>query len=292
MPARLPIVTIILRELFAREQLPRVPEPALVMDDEQQVAAYTSAGREAGVMAPAYLHHCAQICDVIRPGDTVVDLACGPATQLAMVARLNPATRFIGIDLSEEMLSRAERHIHQQSLTNVELRRGDITVLDSLADQSVDVFMSTMALHHLPNHQALERVFREIARVVRKDGGLYLADFGRLKTIRSIEDFAYLYADRQPELFTIDYFNSLKAAFSHGDFASACRPVSNMARLTTTWVVPYMVSIKSQARREPDPRIRRDLKSILDSLPAHHRKDYLDLKRFFRLGGLNSLHAP
>jgi ubiquinone/menaquinone biosynthesis C-methylase UbiE len=292
MSVRLPIAAIIVREFLARKRCPRIPEPSLVMNDEQQVAAYTLAGREAGVMAPIYLHHCAHICDVVRPGDTVVDLACGPATQLAMVARLNPGTRFIGIDLSAEMLDRAERHIRELSLTNVELRRGDITALYSLADHSIDAFTSTMALHHLSGQAALERVFLEIARVIRINGGLYLVDFGRLKTLRSIEDFAYQYADRQPEQFTIDYLNSLKAAFSKEEFAAASRPVSNMARLATTLAVPYMVSIKSPARREPDPGLKDGLRAILCALPPHHRKDYRDLKRFFRLGGLKSVHAP
>src|SRR5204863_5016089 len=100
-----------LREAMTRERSARAPEPDLVMDDPDKVTAYTRAGREDGVMAPVYLFHCAQICDVIRPGDTVVDLGCGPATQLAMVARLNPEVRFTGIDLSDEMLDRARAHV-------------------------------------------------------------------------------------------------------------------------------------------------------------------------------------
>ena len=76
-----------------------MPEPSLVMDDPQQVTAYAKAGRENGVMAPVYIFNGANICEVIRAGDIVVDLGCGPANQLAMVARLNPDVHFIGVDI-------------------------------------------------------------------------------------------------------------------------------------------------------------------------------------------------
>src|SRR5471032_367100 len=84
------LVQTVLREFLSRQRAPRIPEPRLVMDDEDSVRAYTEAGGETGVMAPVYLYHAANISEVIRPGDTVVDLACGPATQLGLVARINP----------------------------------------------------------------------------------------------------------------------------------------------------------------------------------------------------------
>ena len=101
----------LIRELSTRESIPRIPEPDLVMNDPGKVRAFVRAGREAGIVAPTYLFHCAHICEVICPGETVVDLACGPATQLAMVAQMNPDSQFIGIDLSEEMLKQAQEHI-------------------------------------------------------------------------------------------------------------------------------------------------------------------------------------
>ncbi|HEX9172681.1 MAG TPA: methyltransferase domain-containing protein, partial [Telluria sp.] len=110
------LVQSVLRELFTSERSPRRTEPDLVMDDPANVAAYVEAGREHAVMAPVYLFHAANICEVIRPGDTVVDLACGPANQLAMVARLNPHTNFIGVDLSPPMLAQAQELITRQGL--------------------------------------------------------------------------------------------------------------------------------------------------------------------------------
>ena len=135
----LPVMRVLLRELITTERVPRIPEPDLIMDDPDKVAAFTRAGREDGVMAPVYLYHCAQVCEIVRPGDLVVDLGCGPATQLAMIARLNPESRFLGVDFSEEMLDRAKKHIDAEGLANVQFHKADVTQLGFLADASVDL---------------------------------------------------------------------------------------------------------------------------------------------------------
>ena len=84
------LIPVFLRELLVERSLPREPEPDLVMDDPDQVAAYAQAGRIDGVMAASYLFHSARISQTISGAKTVLDLGCGPATQLAQIAQLNP----------------------------------------------------------------------------------------------------------------------------------------------------------------------------------------------------------
>lgn len=280
------LVQSVLREMFTSERSPRVTEPDLVMDDPASVAAYVEAGREDAVMAPVYLFHGANICDVIRPGDTVVDLACGPANQLAMVARLNPQTTFIGVDLSEPMLEQARELIARQGLTNVSFRHGDITKLDMFADHSIDAVVSTMALHHLPTVELLAQMYREVARVLKPDGGVYMVDFGHLKSKRSIDYFANQYADRQPALFTLDYLNSLHAAFYPEDFQRAAQPLFPKAKLYSTIALPFMVALKSAPRRGSDPALSARLAEMRRALPQWHHGDFADLIRHFKLGGM------
>jgi len=81
----------------------------------------------------------------------VLDLGCGPATQLGQLARLNPECDFIGLDLSEPMLQKAGNRVAKLGLSNVEFRRGDISNLDSFDDKSIDAVTSSLALHHPPN---------------------------------------------------------------------------------------------------------------------------------------------
>ncbi len=280
------VARVVLREMIASERVGRTPEPDLVRDDPAKVAAYTRAGREDGVMAPTYLFHTTHMSEVIQPGDTVVDLACGPATQLAQLARLNPDARFIGVDLSPPMLERAREHVAALGLGNVELREGDISELASLADASADAVVSSMALHHLPTVVQLEKTFLQVRRVLRPGGGIYLADFGRLKTERSILYFAYQYADRQPELFTLDYLHSLKAAFSVDEFRRASALLGGAARLSRTFGAAFMVALKSPRRRPLPELLVRELVALRDAMPVNHKADFRDLKRVFRLGGL------
>ena len=282
------LIKTVLREMLTGERSIRVTEPDLVMNEPEHVKQYVAAGREDAVMAPVYLFHCANICDVIRPGDTVLDLACGPANQLAMVARLNPATNFIGVDLSKNMLEEAQALIDEQGLKNVRFVERDISDLSIFADGSIDAVMSTMALHHLPDLDTLKRTYAEVHRVLKADGGIYMVDFGHLKSPRSIDYFANQYAHRQGPRFTLDYLNSLHAAFYRDDFKEAVQPLMGRAKLHATIGLPFMVALKTPPRRTPEPALRATLANMKKGLPERHRGDYSDLIFHFRLGGMKT----
>lgn len=277
------------RELTTFSQTERVPEPDLVMDDPAKVEAFDEAGAETGVMAPVYLHHTAHICSIVRPGDTVIDLGCGPARQIAMAARLNPDTRFLGVDLSDEMLGRARKLAADQNLNNLDFTVGDITKLAAFDDNSIDAVVSTVVLHQLLDVEMFRAALQQAGRVLKPGGGIYIVDFARLKSLRSIEYFAHQYEGSQPELFTEDYYNSLRAAFSLADWrAAAADFLGNAGRLYATPVIRFMVAIKSPERCTDDGRLRGELAAIRDRLPEHHKVDLKNLLGFFKGGGLRN----
>src|SRR5581483_6527508 len=111
-------------------------------------------------------------------------------------------------------------------------------------------------------------------------------DFGHLKSEKSIEYFAHQYADRQPELFTLDYLYSLRAAFSLADFRDVGRILGEAVRVYSTFLAPYMVALKSRVRRDADPVTKARLREMRSALPDHHQRDLRDLAMFFGLGGL------
>ena len=267
-------------------RLPRRRLPDLVIDDPDAAAAYILAAREHGLMAPFYLFHGANISEVIRPGDTVVDLGCGAATQLAMVARLNPLSNFIGVDVSQPMLAQAQDLISREGLNNVTVRQGDISDLSMLADASVDAVVSTMALHQLPDSACLARTYAVVARILKADGGIYMADFAHLKTQHAIDAVGNRHADRQPKLFTEDYLNALEAAFYLDDFRTAARPLLQRATLTATAPLALMVALKSPPRRGDDPALRASLAEMRRNLPDWQGADLADLVRGFRRNGM------
>jgi len=236
------LLPVICREVVKRATFPREPEPALVMDDPEQVKAYADAGRVDGLMSAAYLFHSARISQVIRDCGHVVDLGCGPATQLCQIAMLNPGIRFTGVDLSASMLESAEDHVLANKLTNVDFVQGDFTRLHAIPSASADAVISTLALHHLPSLEHLEACFREIARILKYGGAIYLADFGRLKSLKSVLYFAYMNAKSQPHIFSLDYERSLRAAFGAQDLAAlAKRILPSSVRVCSTFLAPLLV---------------------------------------------------
>jgi arsenite methyltransferase len=281
------LVYTFVREVTARGDRPREPEPDLVMDGPDEVAAYAHAGRVDGVMAASYLFHAARISQTIQGCKTVLDLGCGPATQLALVAQANPDVQFVGADLSDEMLGNAREHLQASGVRNVSLMRSDIADLARVADASMDGVISTMALHHLPRRDILERSFAEMRRVLKPGGAVYLTDFGRLKRLHSIIYFAYLNRAYQPHLFSLDYERSLRAAYLRSDFAELAQRFLPGTEVHSTFGVPFLVVVKtpdrplSAADREAFARRRAGL------IPRY-RRDLDNMRTFFKLGGLGN----
>lgn len=284
---KLSLVPTFLREALGPRTLPREPEPDLVMDGAEQVAAYAEAGRIDGIMAAAYLFHTARISQVIAGARLVLDLGCGPATQLGQVAALNPASRFIGVDLSARMLANARDHAGYLGLANTSFVQADITDLSMIGDGAVDAVVSTMALHHLPSEAHLRTCLGEIRRVLAPGGALYLVDFGRLKSLYSVLFFAYMNRDRQPHLFSLDYERSLRAAFSFEDFARLAGEILPGFLVSATFKVPFLTVIKS-ADRDLDEAAHARLREMRRNLPRGYRRDLDELRMFFRLGGLRN----
>lgn len=283
---RLSLIPVMLREIVGRREFPREPEPDLVMSDPDQVAAYSYAGRVDGVMSAAYLYHSAAISQVIQGGSSVLDLGCGPATQLAQVAALNPEISFLGVDLSDTMIASGRNYVAELGLNNVSFQHEDITRLEGVADASVDAVMSTVVLHHLPTRQHLDDCFRQISRVLKPGGSVYLTDFGRLKSLRSVLYFAYMNAKDQPHLFLLDYERSLRAAFLLEDFEDAAKkylPAS--IEVLSTFKVPFLVFLKTRPKPLPEAQAEQIRKMRLE-LPREFRQDLDDLRRFCRMGGI------
>jgi len=98
----------------------------------------------------------------LRPGDVVLDLACGPGIfTVEWAKRVGPDGLVIGLDISAPMLARAVRHVRQWGLTNVPLVRGDAHCLP-LADGSLTKVNCSAGFHQLPD---LPRALAELDRV-------------------------------------------------------------------------------------------------------------------------------
>ncbi len=109
----------------------------------------------------------------MRPGDVVVDLGSGAGADLFLAAkRVGPTGRVIGVDMTDEMIARANENIKASGLSNVEVRKGIIEALP-VENSSVDWVISNCVINLSPEK---EEVFKEIARVLRPGGQMLVSD--------------------------------------------------------------------------------------------------------------------
>jgi ubiquinone/menaquinone biosynthesis C-methylase UbiE len=84
----------------------------------------------------------------LRPGDSVVDVACGTGLNFSLIERaIGPAGRILGVDLTDAMLARAQHRIETNGWRNVSLVQADAA--DFEFPTEVDAIVSTYALSHV-----------------------------------------------------------------------------------------------------------------------------------------------
>jgi ubiquinone/menaquinone biosynthesis C-methylase UbiE len=85
----------------------------------------------------------------LRPGDTVIDMACGTGLNFALLHQaVGPSGRIVGFDLTDAMLARAQDRIKANGWSNVSLVQADALAFDF--PTQVDAILSTYALTQVP----------------------------------------------------------------------------------------------------------------------------------------------
>lgn len=109
----------------------------------------------------------------IKKGDTVVDLGSGAGNDV-FVARsfVGDGGKVIGIDMTPEMVVKANKNNEKLGYTNVEFHLAEIEDMP-LEENSADVIVSNCVLNLVPNK---EKAFAEIYRVLKPGGHFCVSD--------------------------------------------------------------------------------------------------------------------
>src|ERR671912_1048974 len=104
----------------------------------------------------------------LQKGETVVDLGSGAGIDVFLSAKkVGPQGRYIGIDMTDEMLERARRNAKEGGYTNVDFRKGDIEQRVPVDDNSVDVIISNCVINLTVNKVY---AFKEVYRILKQGG--------------------------------------------------------------------------------------------------------------------------
>jgi len=109
----------------------------------------------------------------LRPGDKVVDVGCGAGFDALVATRLvGPGGEVVGIDLTPEMVARAQTHQAALGFTQVRFLEGEAEALpvpDAWADAVISNGVFNLSLDKA-------KALREACRVLKPGGRLLMAD--------------------------------------------------------------------------------------------------------------------
>lgn len=146
----------------------------------------------------------------IKDNETILEVACGTGVVFEQIVKLNPNGKNIGIDLSPDMLKKAEKRLGKYKNFNYELKEGNVLNLD-FDSNSFDVVINNFMVDLMPS-DTFDKIAEEFFKITKPNGKVIVSTFSYGK--KKINKFWFFVAKRFPNVLT------------------GCRPISFKENLT------------------------------------------------------------
>lgn len=112
---------------------------------------------------------------MLPPAARILDLGCGPGTELFRLAELVSDGEVVGVDLAAEMIAAAHETAHRRGLRNTSFFQADVTNLPDHFTGRFDAVHSSFAFHHYNDPVA---ALSEAHRALNPNGKAFVIDGG------------------------------------------------------------------------------------------------------------------
>ncbi|MBN1788878.1 MAG: methyltransferase domain-containing protein [Bacteroidales bacterium] len=156
---------------------PRVPEggaiedgPVITMEQYSEIMK-KQLGKE-------YLRFAENVIRRVNPvvGSNVLEIGPGPGWAGINLVKRRKDLRLTGLDASADMIRVATSNVNKEGIQGIDYLVGVAEKMVDLKDGQFDLVISRDSLHHW---EEPEKVFKEIKRVLKPDGKLYIHDSRR-----------------------------------------------------------------------------------------------------------------
>lgn len=219
--------------------LKRALEPE-VMDTEQDALEYE--GIDNSKVNSVFVEFLS--ADLGFKSGSLVDLGTGPGDILFSIAEKVPDARITGVEMGSHMLKIARRKLAASpQRERIRLVAADAKAT-GLPGGAFDFVICNSLVHHIPDPL---QIFREIARLARSGGGLFLKDLRRPETLSELEALVARHAANDTP-----YQRSL----FHASLHAALRPEEVREHAEAAGLTDFTLSLPSDRHWQLSRRMR------------------------------------